>query len=36
MSEPPHQVEYDFDYWMNTDLMDACFDPLHDDMGLNR
>ncbi|TVY60844.1 Zinc finger protein [Lachnellula suecica] len=36
MSEPPHQIEVDFDYWMNMDLVDACFDPMHDGMGLDR
>jgi hypothetical protein len=27
---PHHRLDDDFDYWMNADLMDACFDPTLD------
>ncbi|KAF4614320.1 hypothetical protein G7Y89_g15417 [Cudoniella acicularis] len=35
MSEPPHQVVFDLDYWINVDLLDACSDPMHESMGLD-
>lgn len=36
MSEPPHQLAPDWNDWSNVDLLDACYDPMHDGMGLDR
>jgi hypothetical protein len=36
MSEPPHQLPIDWNDWLNVDLLDACYDPMHNGMGLDR
>ena len=36
MSGSPNQPPDDSDYWLNSDLLDVCYDPMHDATGLER